>query len=72
MQSPDLLLIIATFLIWLHMVLLPGREMIESASVNYIHSFPNIFGMTVTTAVCWALGNSNEQLQHAESLLLRA
>lgn len=56
MQSPDLLLIIATFLIYVHMILLTGREMIQSASVNFIHSFPNILGVTMMTSTVLGAG----------------
>ena len=52
------------------MILLTGREMMQSASVNFIHSFPNISGVPMMTSTVRGAGNSNEQqLQQAESLL---
>ena len=54
------------------MILLMGREMMQSASVNFIHSSPNISGVTMMTNTVRGAGNSNEQqLQQAESLLPR-
>ena len=52
------------------MILLTGREMMQSASVNFIHSFPNISGVPMMTSTVRGAGNSNEQqLQQAESSL---